>query len=123
MKSLNYSFGTLHLYEHYCHLDLEDDIFMTLKQCQNVIADIEDFYKKRCHVLISDRKRTSSIDTKAYKYVNHKRTVAIAVVTSNDNAKKELVKEQELYGGSFALFKTLENAIEWARNFVESYAD
>ncbi len=123
MKSIKYSYGNLHLYEHYCHLDLGEATFLSLKQCQDVLADLDTFYKKRPHVIISDRKFTASVDTKSYKYVNHKRMVGIAVVTSNENAKQELVKEQELYGGSFAFFKTVEAAKEWAGNFVESYAD
>ena len=49
--------------------------------------------------------------------------VGIAVVTSNENAKQELLKEQELYGGSFAFFKTLDAAKKWANNFVEAYID
>ena len=73
--------------------------------------DINDFYKKNPHVVISDRKFASSIDIDAYKYVNHKRMVGIAIVTSKENASEDLIKEQEM-------FKSLEEAKDWAASFV-----
>lgn len=118
MKTIKYPFGNFHLYESYCHLDLIDNKYLTLDECKIVIKDINDFYKKNPHVVISDRKFAASIDIEAYKYVNHKRMVGIAIVSANENASEELIKEQEIYKGSFAFFKTLEEAKDWAASFV-----
>ena len=44
--------------------------------------------------------------------------VGIAIVTSKENASEDLIKEQEMYKGSFTFFKSLEEAKDWAASFV-----
>ena len=119
MKTIEYPFGNFHLYESYCHLDLVENKHLTIGECREGINDLNEFYKKRTHVVISDRKFASSIDLEAYRHVNHKRMVGIAIVTTNEDAADELVKEQEIYKGSFVFFKSLNEAKDWAASFVE----
>ncbi|GAL00159.1 hypothetical protein JCM19314_413 [Nonlabens ulvanivorans] len=52
-----------------------------------------------------------------YKLVNPKKLVGIAIVSPHENEIERAVEEQQLYSGSFSLFKNVESAIAWANTF------
>ena len=113
-----YPFGVLYIYDNYCHMDLKDDYHLTLEDCKLLLQDLDKVYKKQPYVFISDRKFASSVDTEAYRHVNYKRLKGIAIVSQNENIKTELEEEQKLYKGSFAFFKDVESAKDWAKSFL-----
>ncbi len=116
-KILDYPFGKAYCHEQYVYFERALKQDLDCAQVKMLMQDIAEYYNKRQYVYISNRKMRAIVDLKAYKHVNNKQLVALAIVTDDPNPEEYLIKEQELFNGPFAFFKTLEQAISWAATF------
>ena len=69
--------------------------------------------------MISDRKNSYKVDSAAYKFINPKKIVGIALVSSNEKVKMDAEEKQQLYDGSFGFFTTVEEAVDWAKTVIK----
>lgn len=76
-------------------------------------------YGNRPYVFIASRDFASPISPDAYKAINPKAMVGLAIVSENEAVKQEAYNEQELFGGSFSYFKTVAEAADWARTVIK----
>ena len=116
-KKIDYGFATLELTEHYSFVNLKENCNMTLEQSKDVL----NHFGKRKYVIIVDRKEETTIDLKSYKLANPKQVIGIAIVSKAEKIFDQLIKEQRLFKNSFAFFKTVAEAKDWAASFVERY--
>lgn len=116
MKTIfDYPFGKAHCFERYVYFELKKLEVLTSDMSKQIMIDIDDFYKNQQYVFISHRKFTLAVQPEAYKYVNPKKMIGVAIVA--DNLGDNLIEEQSLYRGSFAFFKNQEQAVSWADTF------
>jgi hypothetical protein len=86
---------------------------------KEILSYANNHYGKRKYVFISNRNFASPIEPEAYKAINPKYMVGLAIVSESDAVKKEAYNEQELYSGSFSFFSTVKEAINWANTVVK----
>ncbi len=93
---------------------------ITTQLAKEVLGFADNHYKKRPYVFISNRAFASNVDPDTYKEINTDILLGIAIVSEDQDVRKEAVVEQQLFEGSFGFFKTLEAAIDWAKTVVKS---
>jgi hypothetical protein len=85
---------------------------------KEILSFAADHYGNRPYVFIASRDFASPISPDAYKTINPKIMVGLAIVSESEAVKQEAYNEQELYGGSFSYFKTVEEAKDWAKTVI-----
>lgn len=119
-----FDFGMLEFFSYYVIGSIKSDVRVTTEIVKKMLSSIKNHYGNTRVVYISNRKLGHQIDISAYKLVDPKRLVAIAIVASNrEEALVSASKEQAAYSGSFGVFDTLDSAISWAKSFVEEEND
>ena len=116
-KKIDYGFATLELTEHYSFVNLNENCNMTLEQSKDMLKDRKSVVQGKS----VDRKEETTIDLKSYKLANPKQVIGIAIVSKAEKIFDQLIKEQRLFKNSFAFFKTVDEAKDWAESFVERY--
>ncbi|GEQ85473.1 hypothetical protein ULMS_09810 [Patiriisocius marinistellae] len=91
---------------------------ISAKIASEILRCADTHYQNKPYVFISNRAFSSDVDPKAYKEVNPKTMVGLAIVSEDASVKQEAVSEQHLYEGAFSFFKTVEQAIGWARTVI-----
>ena len=115
-----FEFGQLEYYSCFVIGKIDPDVVVDNKVAKKLLESSKRYFGKRKYVYISDREFGHKVDLSAYKYVDAKRVVGIALVSSQ---REELIvtagQEQAAYSGSFGVFNTLESAVSWAYSFME----
>lgn len=115
-----FEFGQLEF--HYCYVigTIDPDVEVNTDVAKVIIGHTKEHYGKRQFVYISDREFGHKVHISAYKLVDPKKMVGIALVSSH---KEELIvsasEEQAVYSGSFGVFNNLDSAVSWAQSFLE----
>jgi hypothetical protein len=94
------------------------DIVVTNDIAMRMLTDINDYYKKKKIIFISNREFGHSVDPKVYQLVNSKTIIGIAIVGKSQEQKVQATTEQSLYNGPFGYFNHIDSAIEWAKSFT-----
>ncbi len=113
------SAGILECFPNYALFTVHSEI-ISREAAKEVIKCTYDHYKNRKYVLISNRKKSYQVDSSAYKFINPKKIVGIALVSDDDNVKNDAMEKQLLYNGAFGFFATVEDAIDWAHTVVKA---
>ncbi|MGB3774372.1 MAG: hypothetical protein WA951_03875 [Leeuwenhoekiella sp.] len=117
VNTIEYPFGKAYCHERFVYFERAPFQDLSAAQVKILMRDINAFYLNKKFVYISNRKMPTKIDISSYKHLNKKQMAALAIVTDEPDAEKTLLQEQELYDGPFAFFKTLDQAISWAKTF------
>jgi len=110
--------GEMECFENYLIFRLSSN-GITGKSAKEIMKYAYDHYDGKKFVFISSREFASNIEPKAYRAINPKYMVGLAIVSEIDAVKEEAVKEQQLFEGSFSFFKTEEEAANWADTVVK----
>lgn len=116
-EKLEFPFGIAYCNQHYVYFERAQGFNLSANDAKILLDDIYVHFGKRKFVFISHRKSATTIDLNSYKHINQRQIMGIAIVSDDQNLEMELLKEQSLFEGPFALFKTLEQAIAWADTF------
>ena len=116
-KILEFPFGKAYCNLKYIYFEREVQKDLSADDAKVLLEAVYTHYKRQKFVYISHRRSATTIDLNSYKHINQRQIVGIAIVSENENTEFELLKEQSLYEGPFALFKTLKQAIAWAETF------
>jgi hypothetical protein len=115
-----FAFGQLEYYSCYVIGKIDPDVIVDNKVAKELLDSSRKYFGKRKYVYISDREFGHKVDLSVYKYVDAKRVVGIAIVSSH---REEMLvsagQEQAAYSGSFGVFSTLDSAVSWAQSFME----
>ncbi|PQJ31136.1 thymidylate synthase [Nonlabens arenilitoris] len=112
-----YDFGNLYCFDHYVIGIINDQITVGTTEAKAILNDLNKYFTGKQFVYIANRAFSHNIDLSVYKLVNPKKLVGIAIVSPHENEINRAVEEQQLYSGSFGLFKNVESAIAWANTF------
>lgn len=103
----------------------EDDLVFYLasdvitgEAAKEILSFAWDDYENKKYVFITSRKFALPISPDAYKAINPKYMVRLAIVSECDAVKKEAYNEQEFFKGAFSYFKTIAEAGDWANTVV-----
>ncbi|MDC7994574.1 hypothetical protein [Altibacter sp. HG106] len=118
MKTYTTPFGTMQCFENYLvfHLEAEN---ISRNEAKEIVSIAEGHFQKRKFVFISNRTLPSVISEEAYKEINLKYMVGIAIVSKNENTRTSAMTEQSWFDGSFSYFATVEEAVDWANTVVK----
>lgn len=111
--------GEMDCYENYLIFRLSSN-GISGKSARVIMKYAYDHYNGNKFVFISNRKFASNIEPEAYKAVNPKYMVGIAIVSENLDVKVKALTEQELYRGSFSFFTSEDEAADWANTVVRN---
>lgn len=92
---------------------------ISVDAAKEILALASDYYRERPYVFIANRTLPSDIDPAAYKAINFKLMVGLAIVLENEEVRDEAMVEMDMYNGSFSYFKTVDEAIEWAKTVIK----
>lgn len=106
-------YGSMECYPTYLIFRFEGNA-LDAKEAMDIMKYAYDHYGKRKFVFISNRPFESDIHPKAYKAINSKLMVGLAIVSATEAVKQEAANEQSLYKGVFSFFKTVDEAVNWA---------
>jgi hypothetical protein len=116
-KSYDTLYGLMECYENYLVFHLTSD-GVTGEASKEILSFAMKHYVNRKYVFIASRKFASPISPSAYKAINPKYMVGLAIVSESDAVKKEAYNEQGLFNGAFSYFKTIAEAEDWANTVV-----
>jgi hypothetical protein len=116
-KSYDTPHGLMECYENYLVFHLTSD-GVTGEASKEILSFAMKHYVNRKYVFIASRKFASPISPSAYKAINPKYMVGLAIVSESDAVKKEAYNEQGLFNGAFSYFKTIAEAEDWANTVV-----
>ncbi len=116
-KTLEFPFGKAYCNKKYVYFERVSEEIIDAKDAKILFDGIYAHFQNRKFVYISHRKSAPVIDLNSYKYVNQKQILGIAIVSNGDNLQIDLLKEQSLFEGPFASFRTLKQAIAWSETF------
>lgn len=112
-------YGTMECYHNYLVFNLTS-VVITSVIAKEILVFANNYYGQKPYVFISNRAFSSDIDPKAYESIDHEVMVGIAIVSEMIAVKNDAVQEQLLYKGAFSFFKTVEQAVGWAKTVVKS---
>ncbi|MAT89930.1 MAG: hypothetical protein CMC35_04485 [Flavobacteriaceae bacterium] len=118
VKTYSTPFGVMQCFENYLVFSLKSPK-ITRVEAKQIISVAETHYRKKKYVFISNRTLPASISEEAYKDINPKYMVGIAIVSSDENVRKGAVSEQGWFDGAFSFFTSLEDATDWANTVVK----
>jgi len=116
-KSYNTPHGLMECHENYLVFHLASD-GITEKAAKEILSFAVDHYRQKKYVFIASRKFPSPISPAAYKAINPKYMVGLAIVSDSDAVKDEAYNEQGLFTGAFSYFRTVAEAEDWANTVV-----
>ncbi|MBA82551.1 MULTISPECIES: hypothetical protein [unclassified Leeuwenhoekiella] len=121
LKTLEYPFGKGLLYDRYVHFIYPDDIKeVTPEYARMILKDVDSFYGNQKYVFISERGLDTRLDPEMLKGLNLSKMKALAIVSPEGPSRmEELIKEQEVFKGSFAFFTNFDAAKDWALTFLD----
>lgn len=114
---IEFPFGKAYCREKYVYFERNHDSLFTTESAQELLKSIYSHYGNQKFIYISHRKLKYIVDLESYKFVKNDQMIGIAVVSEVYDPEKDLLKEQELFDGAFAFFKSLDQAISWAETF------
>ena len=117
-QKYNTPHGVMECYESYLVFHLSSK-GVSVKAAKEILDYAGKHYGDRKYVFISNRSFASAIDPKAYKAINPKYMVGLAIVSESEAVKQEAYNEQALYDGSFCYFKTVAEAVNWAETVIK----
>ncbi|OAB75985.1 hypothetical protein [Cochleicola gelatinilyticus] len=77
-------------------------------------------YNEAPYVFISKRDFVSKVDPNAYRFINPKHMVGLAIVSQEEQVRELAFAEMDLFSGAFSFFKTIEEAVDWASTVIRS---
>ncbi|BAO54502.1 hypothetical protein [Nonlabens marinus] len=120
VKVDQFDFGQLEYYSCFVIGKIDPNVVVDDNVAKVLLNSSKKYFGKNKYVYISDREIGHNVDLSVYKYVDAKRVIGIAIVSSH---REELIvsagKEQAAYSGSFGVFNTMDSAISWAESLVE----
>jgi len=117
IKSYPTSIGNLECYTMCAISRIAVDV-VTKEGAKELIQTANKHFRNKPFVLISDRKNSFNVDSSAYKFINPKKIVGIALVSLNEKVKNDAFEKQKLYDGAFGFFTNIEDAVDWAKTVV-----
>ncbi len=117
-KTYNTPHGLMECYENYLVFYLASN-GITGKASKEILSFAAEHYGNRPYVFIASRDFPSPISPDAYKAINPKNMIGLAIVSENLAVKQEAYNEQELFNGSFSYFKTVAEAMDWAKTVIK----
>lgn len=117
-KSYDTPHGLMECYENYLVFHLSSD-GITGEAAKEILSFASDHFGNKKYVFISSRQFASPISPDAYRAINPKYMVGLAIVSESDAVKQEAYNEQELFKGAFSYFKTVAEAEDWANTVVQ----
>lgn len=116
-KTYDTPHGRMECYENYLVFSLASN-GITGTASKEILSFAAAHYGKRPYVFIANRDFASPISPDAYKAINPKFMIGLAIVSESEAVKQEAYNEQELYGGAFSYFKTIDEAKDWAKTVI-----
>ncbi len=117
-NTYNTPHGIMECHENYLVFYLASD-GLSREDSKEVLSYAAKHYGDRKYVFIANRKFASNISPEAYKAIDQKQMVGLAIVSEEEAVKQEAYNEQNLYSGSFSYFKTISEAESWANTVVK----
>ncbi|PQJ19096.1 MULTISPECIES: thymidylate synthase [Nonlabens] len=116
-KKYEYPNAELLCYDNYVIGKVHEGATVDTELAMRMLTDVNESYKDKKVIFISNRQFGYSVDPKVYKLVNPKKLIGIAIVGHTKEQKIQATIEQTLYSGSFGFFDSLDKAIAWAHSF------
>lgn len=113
-----YSFGVVYYYPDYVIGKMNNDTVVNTAVATTILTDINNHYKSKKIVYISNREMSNDTDLAVYDLVDSKKMIGIAVVSTHEAEQKQAAKEQKLYHGSFGFFNKMSSAVAWAELLI-----
>ena len=112
-------YGVMECYDHYLIFHRSSNR-ITVPAAKEIVKYAERHFGKKKYVFISKRSSASVVDPKAYKAINRSLMIGLAIVSESNAVKQQAYVEQKLYDGSFCYFKTINEAVDWAKTMVKA---
>ena len=119
MKTINLLYCDLLFKETHAILTMHENSKLTLNISNEITNHLDNHYKGKNFVFITDRKYPHEIDLAVYKGRILKNMIGFAIVSNNPEEMKRASKERELWNESFTFFKELSEAENWACSFFD----
>ncbi|MDP5101431.1 MAG: thymidylate synthase [Nonlabens sp.] len=119
LHKTQYDFGIIYYYHGFVVGKMNAGQLVDTTIASLIIRDMQEYYKQKKFVYISNREIAHHVDLSVYKLVDAKKMIGIAIVSQEESALSQVSAEQKLYNGSFGYFKTMASAISWAQMLVE----
>lgn len=85
-----------------------------------IIELLNGHYIDAPYVFISKRDFVSKVTPGAYKFINPKHMVGLAIVSEEEQVRELAIEEMDLFSGAFCFFKTIDEAVDWASTVVRT---
>ncbi len=119
MKEIQLPYCDLIFKEFYAIMVMHQDSAITVQVAQEITTLLDEHYKGKEFVLITNRKYPHAIDLSVYKGKILKNMIGFAIVSHDPNEIKRALQEQPLWNEAFTFFKELSEAENWARSFFD----
>ncbi|TVZ28418.1 hypothetical protein JM83_3544 [Gillisia sp. Hel_I_86] len=114
-------FYKMEFYDSYVIIEARGQFEVSASTAEKTIQTIVDHFNGKNFVIISNRTAKYTLRSDAYSSKVFKKVKGIAIVSKNEEVRKNAVLEQEKFNGSFAFFENLDDAKHWAENFFVTY--
>ena len=121
-KIIEQDFGVIEFHDSYAIGRIDPAFKVDTRVAKAILQAVNQHFGKRKMVYISDRELSHDVDTSVYRYIDYKKMIGIAIVSSKrEEAISSASKEQAVYKGSFGVFHTMDSAVSWAKSVVEDH--
>lgn len=118
--TLNFDFCTLTVYNNHVISVINEGVSLRPEHNDVLTQIAETYFKNQPFVYITNRVHSYSVDPKIYFETSKiPNLVGCAVVSSDYKAKNNAKIEKLFYSKPFEMFKTLDEAKEWANTIVQ----
>lgn len=121
MIQKNTEYYKMEFYNTYVVVEAIGKFEVTAAIAEKTIQVMVDHFKGESFVIVSIRKSGYTLKPDAYSSPIFKKVKGIAIVSKNEEVRKNAIFEQEKFDRSFAFFENLDDAKHWAQNFYVSY--
>ncbi|MEH6406551.1 MAG: hypothetical protein V7767_04655 [Leeuwenhoekiella sp.] len=115
-KNISNKMYTLNLTPVYAVVTYLNSKKLSQEVLEEVRTILKEYFNGKKFILINQRKDDIDIEPTFYKS-GLDNMIAVAVVSEDDSQREKLITEQENWKGSFAFFKTIEDAKQWAEHY------
>ncbi|QLE00019.1 STAS/SEC14 domain-containing protein [Galbibacter sp. BG1] len=114
IKSYTLDFGNIEIYPTFAIGIVNDGIDLSLEDISELATIAEIHFRDREFGYISLRKNSYAINPALYNYIKELNNLkAIAIVSDKEIFKHNFKIEKYFYGKEMALYKSLDEAIDW----------
>ncbi|OAB78990.1 hypothetical protein [Cochleicola gelatinilyticus] len=120
-KTIQVDFGIIEIHNFYVIATINEGVVLTNDLSYEIIQHAVEHFQDAPFVYITNRIHSYSVDPSVYIMTNDiKNLKGFGVVSPHVLARDNATFEKNFLNKEFEIFKTLDEAIEWARNLIFS---